>query len=498
MSLTAVSVARGSIKAIVTVRASNPGDHAMESAQYDIGMIGLGVMGRNLVLNMADRGFAVAGYNRHPDKVAELEQEAQGKRVLGARTVEALVDALRRPRAVMLMVAAGRAVDQVIDELLPHLEPGDIIIDGGNSHYKDTDSRAEALAAKGIQFLGVGISGGEKGARFGPSMMPGGHEQAYTRVRAIFEAIAAKADGEPCVTLLGPGSSGHYVKMVHNGIEYGLMQLLAETYDVMRRCLNLTNDRLADVYREWNEGELQSFLVDITATVFRQRDELTGKHLIDLILDRARQKGTGKWTSQDAMDLQVPVPTIDAAVSLRDMSGYKEQRLIAARQLTDPAGEAASGQVTVEVIRKAFYGATILTYAQGMALLKAASDTYGYNLKLHDVARIWREGCIIRARLLDDIGAAFSGRQDLANLLLDDKLGKLVMNRHGALRQVIHAAVAAEVPVPCFMATLGYLDSFRSSRLPANLIQAQRDCFGSHTYERIDREGSFHTEWGEG
>jgi 6-phosphogluconate dehydrogenase len=468
----------------------------MESATYDIGMIGLGVMGRNLVLNMADSGFAVVGYNRHPDKVDELEQEAVGKRVLGVRTIDGLVEALRKPRAVMLMVSAGRAVDQVIEELLPHLDPGDVIIDGGNSHYKDTNSRARALDDKGIQFLGVGISGGEKGARFGPSMMPGGHEEAYARVKPIFEAVAAKADGDPCVTFLGPGSAGHYVKMVHNGIEYGLMQLLAETYDVMRRCLGMTNEQLADVYEEWNRGELQSFLVDITGTVFRQLDDVTGKHLIDLILDRARQKGTGKWTSQDAMDLQVPVPTIDSAVSMRDMSGYKDQREVAAQQFSGPDNRTAAGEITVQALRKAFYGAMIVTYAQGMALLRAASDAYGYGLRLHDVARIWREGCIIRARLLDDIEAAYRNRPDLPNLLLDDHIAKAVMEMQQDVRHIVRAAVSAGVPIPSFMATVGYLDSFRSSRLPANLIQAQRDCFGSHTYERIDREGTFHTNWG--
>jgi 6-phosphogluconate dehydrogenase len=469
----------------------------MESFTCDIGMVGLGVMGRNLVLNMADHGFTVAGYNRHPDKVSLLQQEAEGRRVVGAPTLDRFFAALRKPRAVMLMVAAGHAVDQVIAEVSPYLSASDLIVDGGNSHYRDTDSRAKTLAQKSIHFLGVGISGGEQGARFGPSMMPGGHQDAYARIQPIFEAVAAKVDADPCVAFLGPGSAGHYVKMVHNGIEYGLMQLLAETYDVMKRGLGLTDDQLACVYEEWNQGELESFLVEITATVFRQVDNLTGLHLIDLILDLARQKGTGKWTSQDAMDLHVPVPTIDAAVSMRDMSGYKEQREAAARQWSGPAGDEAVARATLPSLRNALYAATIVTYAQGMALLRTASDAYGYDLQLHEVARIWRGGCIIRARVLDDIQAAFRVTPGLPNLLLDDRLAKVIMARQGDVRRVVQAAVGAGIPVPCFMASLGYLDAFRSERLPANLIQAQRDCFGSHTYERIDREGSFHTKWGE-
>ncbi len=470
----------------------------MQTSTYDLGMIGLGVMGRNLVLNMADHGFAVAAYNRHPDKVAELEREAEGKNVLGVRSIGDLVTALRKPRAVMLMVSAGHAVDQIIEELLPYLAPGDLIVDGGNSYFKDTDSRGKALAEKGIHFLGVGISGGEKGARFGPSMMPGGHKDAYERVRTIFEAIAAKVNGDTCVTYLGPGSAGHYVKMVHNGIEYGLMELIAETYDFMKRGLGVSNDDLADIYHEWNQGDLQSFLVEITSTIFRHADEVTGRRLVDEILDRARQKGTGKWTSQDAMDLQVPVPTIDAAVAMRDMSGYKEQREAAARQLSAPVQENEAGdEISISGLHHALHVAMIVTYAQGMALLKAASEAYGYELRFQEVARIWRGGCIIRARLLDEVQAAFQATPDLRNLLLDKALGNAVMQNQGDLRRVIQAAVMAGIPVPGLMASLAYVDAFRSSRLPANLIQAQRDYFGSHTYERIDRQGSFHTVWEE-
>ncbi len=383
------------------------------NSSCDIGMIGLGVMGRNLALNIADHGFAVAGYNRHLDKVDLLEQEAEGRTVLGARSEEELTKVLRKPRAIMMMVPAGKAVDQVIRDLLPYLEPGDVIIDGGNSHYKDTDTRADALSDKGIHFLGVGISGGEKGARFGPSIMPGGEKEAYERVRPIFEAAAAKVDGTPCVTYLGPGSAGHYVKMAHNGIEYGLMQLISETYHLMKSDLGMNNEELAGVYHEWNEGELQSFLVEITAEIFRRIDEKTGRPLIDMILDSARQKGTGMWTSQDAMDLQTPMPTIDMAVAMRNLSTYKDQREALAKILARPAPINAGEKKSFPgKLRNALYFSMITTYAQGMALLKAASDAYHYELSLDEVARIWRGGCIIRAGLLEQIRSALRSSPD--------------------------------------------------------------------------------------
>jgi 6-phosphogluconate dehydrogenase len=470
----------------------------MDPSTYDIGMIGLGVMGRNLALNMADHGFAVAGYNRHLDKVAEFEREAEGRAVLGARSVEELVKALRPPRAIMMMVPAGPPVDQVITEVLPFLEPGDLIIDGGNSHYKGTDRRAKTLVDQGVQFLGVGISGGEKGARFGPSMMPGGQKEAYERVRTIFEAVAARVDGEPCVRLLGPGSAGHYVKMAHNGIEYGLMQLISETYDLMKRGLDLSNNELADIYQDWDRGELQSFLVEITSEIFRRNDDKTGRRLIDEILDKAAQKGTGKWTSQDAMDLHVPVPTIDTAVAMRDLSAHKEQREEAATYLCGavPSFEGPK-QAFVGLLRNALYASIILTYAQGMALLKTASEAYHYDLRLEDVAGVWRGGCIIRARVLNEIRSAFKQQPHLSNLILDTALSKSIAERQHDLRQVIQSAVAWGVPAPGMMACLAYFDGFRSSWLPANLIQAQRDYFGSHTYERIDEKGVFHTIWEE-
>jgi 6-phosphogluconate dehydrogenase len=462
----------------------------------DIGMIGLGVMGRNLVLNIADNGFAVAGYNRHVDKVDLLEQEAEGRSVLGARSEEELVKALRKPRAVMMMVPAGKAVDQVIRDLLPYLEQGDIIIDGGNSHYKDTDIRAETLSGKGMHFLGVGVSGGEKGARFGPSIMPGGEKEAYERVRPIFEAAAAKVDGTPCVTYLGPGSAGHYVKMAHNGIEYALMQLISETYHVMKSAMGMSDEELADVYHEWNEGELQSFLVEITAEIFRHTDEKTGRPLIDVILDSAKQKGTGKWTSQDAMDLQAPTPTIDMAVAMRNMSMRKDQREALAKSLTGPAPiRAGEKKAFLEKLRNALYFSMITAYDQGMALLKAASDAYNYGLSLDVVARLWRGGCIIRAGLLEQMRSAFLSSPDLPNLMMDSTLSRALIEREEDLRQVIQLGVVSGIPIPCFMASLSYFEAFRSGWLPANLIQAQRDFFGSHTYERIDEKGTFHTEW---
>ncbi|MGO9566360.1 MAG: NADP-dependent phosphogluconate dehydrogenase [Desulfomonilaceae bacterium] len=465
----------------------------------DIGMIGLGVMGRNLALNMADHGFAVAGYNRHLDKVNLLEQEAEGRTVLGVKSEEELVTALRRPRAVMMMVPAGKAVDQVIRDLLPHLEPGDLIIDGGNSHYKDTDIRAAALADKGMNFLGVGISGGENGARFGPSMMPGGTREAYERVRPIFEAVAAKVNGDPCVTYLGPGSAGHYVKVVHNGIEYGLMQLISETYDLMKRLLGLNDDELHDVYYEWNQGELESFLLEITYQIFGHVDEKTGLRLIDEIRDEAKQKGTGKWTSQDAMELQVPVPTIDMAVAMRDLSGYKAERETASKSLSGPTLKFdGDKKAFIQRLHNALHIGMITTYSQGMALLKTASQAYNYGLQLNEVARIWRGGCIIRARLLEDIRFALKSQPDLPNLMLDAKLSQMIVQRQEDLRQIVRIAVGSGIPTLGLMASLAYFDGFRSSWLPANLIQAQRDYFGSHTYERIDEKGVFHTQWNQG
>ena len=463
----------------------------------EIGLVGLGVMGKNLVLNIASHGFSVAVYNRTAEKTTEfVEHEAMGQKIFAGYTVKEFIGLLNSPRAVLIMVNAGPPVDAVIEEILPFLKAGDLIIDGGNSHFSDTDRRGRSLAEKGLFYMGMGISGGEYGARHGPSMMPGGPKEAYERVRTILEAVAAKVDGEPCVTYLGPGSSGHYVKMVHNGIEYGIMELIAETYDLMKRGLGLTNDELHSVYERWNQEESSSYLMEITAKIFQQPDERTGKRLIDMILDQARQKGTGKWTSCDAMDLQIPIPTIDAAVIARDLSGRKAEREAASQMLRRP-GPAFTGErkTFIDQIRDALYLSMIITYGQGMSLLQGASKAYGYDLSLEAVARIWRGGCIIRAVLLNDIRKTYQRQPDLASLLLDPRLSREVMDREAHLRRVVITAIEMGLPAPALTATLAYFDGYRSTWLPANLTQAQRDYFGAHTYERIDQKGVFHTEW---
>ncbi len=470
----------------------------MNDNKGQIGMIGLGVMGRNLLLNMADHGYSVVGYDKDPDKIDALRREGRNRKVQGAGSIGEFLSALERPRTVMLLVPAGKIVDSVIDDLTPELDSADLVIDGGNSHFKDTDRRSRALADKGLHFMGMGISGGEKGARFGPSMMPGGPKEAWNRVQKILEAVSAHVDGDPCVTWLGPGSAGHYVKMVHNGIEYGIMQLIAETYHLMKQGLGLTNAELHEVYARWNDAELQSYLVEITADIFRQPDDRSDSELIDMILDEARQKGTGKWTSQDAMDLQVPVPTIDTAVAMRDLSGFKPLREKIAGVLNGPAPDVETPRdVFITQLRHALYFAMITTYAQGMALLHEASGTYDYQLKLNDVARIWRGGCIIRAGVLEDIRTVFSEQPKLENLLLAGVFREVIETRQADIRRVVRAAVAAGIPAPGLAAALSYYDAFRSRWLPANLVQAQRDYFGSHTYERIDADGVFHTRWDE-
>jgi 6-phosphogluconate dehydrogenase len=464
--------------------------------QYEIGMVGLGVMGRNLVLNIADHSFSVAGYDKDLKQVEALRRESQEREVRAATDITDFIGLLRRPRAVMLLVPAGAPVDSVIKDLLPHLDKGDLIIDAGNSYFKDTNVRTRNLVAKGIQFLGVGVSGGEEGARHGPSIMPGGPKEAYERVRPIFEAAAAKVNGDPCVTWLGPGSAGHFVKMVHNGIEYGVMQLLAETYDLMKHGLGLNDDQLRDVYGKWNNGELNGYLVEITSHIFSKQDEKTGKRLIDEILDVAKQNGTGLWTSQSAMELQVPVPTIDLAVAMRDLTMFTKEReqagALCPRTVRRFAGDR---DIFITQLGRALLAGMIIIYAQGMALLAVASDKYKYALDLEAVARIWRGGCIIRAALLEDICAAFRARRNLPNLLLDPNLSHKLMEHQEDLRQVVCQAAEFGVPAPGLMVSLGYLDAYRSAWLPANLIQAQRDYFGAHTYERIDAKGTFHTQW---
>jgi 6-phosphogluconate dehydrogenase len=464
--------------------------------QYEIGMVGLGVMGRNLVLNMADHGFSVAGYDKDPAKVESLRKESSEHAVQGATNMIDFIAMLQKPRAIMMLVPAGAPVDSAIKDLLPHLAKDDLIIDAGNSYFKDTDLRAGYLAEKGIHFLGVGVSGGEEGARHGPSIMPGGPKEAYERVRPIFEAIAAKVNGDPCVTWLGPGSAGHFVKMVHNGIEYAVMQLIAETYDLMKRGLGFNDDELHDIYCSWNNGELNGYLMEITSHIFSKADEKTGKRIVDEILDIAKQKGTGMWTSQSAMELQVPIPTIDLAVAMRDLSVFAKEREQAGAIYQRPQRRVAvNPDMFLSQLYSALFGGMIIIYAQGMALLAVASDKYKYDLDLGAVARIWRGGCIIRAALLEDIRAAFQVRRDLPNLLLDPSLSRKVMEHQESLRQVVCRAAESGVPAPGLMVSLSYLDAYCSEWLPANLIQAQRDYFGAHTYERIDAKGTFHTEW---
>jgi len=412
------------------------------------------------------------------------------------QALDEFVGVLSVPRAVMLLVPAGPVVDNVIRDLIPHLEKGDLIIDAGNSHFKDTDLRSKSLAEKGILYMGVGISGGEAGARHGPSLMPGGPKEAYERVRHVFEAVAANVDGKPCVTYLGPGSAGHYVKMVHNGIEYGLMQLIAESYDLMKRGLGLSEDELSTIYEGWNESGLNAYLMEITAHIFREVDERTGKRLIDLVLDEAGQKGTGMWTSQDAMDMQVPTPVIDAAVAARNLSALRVERNAASMKLKVAASHFAGDRKTLlGQLKAAMHACMVITYAQGMAQLSSASRVHGYQINLEEVARIWRGGCIIRAAVLEDIQAAFRTEPALPNLLMNEPVSKLVLGGQADLRAVVRLGAELGLPIPALMASLAYFDSYRSAWLPANLIQAQRDDFGAHTYERVDARGNFHTDW---
>ncbi len=468
----------------------------MQRQECDIGIVGLGVMGRNLLLNVADHGFAAVGYDLDAEKLGALSAEGKGRSVFGAKSSAELLSLLRKPRAIMALVPAGKPVDAVIHDLAPHLEPGDVLVDGGNSHFTDTERRAKEVAAQGLHFLGVGISGGERGARLGPSIMPGGTPEAYSRVRPIFEAVAAHVHGEPCVAYLGPGSAGHYVKMVHNGIEYGLMRLISETYHLMKQGLGLDNNQLADVYDRWNDSELEGYLIEITVRIFRKQDDISGKRLVDVVLDEALQKGTGIWTSEDAMVLHVPVMAVDAEVAMREMSAIKGERQAASRILTVPERTfQGDRQAVIEQLRRALYGAMIVSYAQGMAQLRRASQTYNYGLKLENVARIWRGGCIIRAALLEDIRAAYQAQPDLPNLLVDPRLAKAVLAVQSDLRSVVQTFADLAIPAPGFMVSLAYFDSYRSAWLPANLTEAQRDCFGAHGYQRIDRPGTFHTEW---
>lgn len=464
---------------------------------YDFGLVGLGVMGRNFILNVADNGFSAFGNDLDTEKVNALIQEGGDTNKVDASTdAKTFVAALSTPRKIMLLVPAGKIVDAVIESLLPLLDEGDIIIDGGNSFFTDTDRRDAYLAEKGIHFFGAGVSGGAKGARLGPSIMPGGNREAYQYVKPIFEAVSAKYKGEPCVAYLGPKSAGNYVKMVHNGIEYGLMQLTSEIYDLLKKGGNYTNDELHEAYSKWNSGRLQSFLVQITSEILAQDDELGEGRLVDKILDKAKQKGTGKWTSQNAMDLGIPVPSIDIAVSMREISALKDERIAADKLYDRPKVEHIMDKAALEKLaEQALYFSFIITYAQGLHQLADASKEYGYELEIAEIAKIWRAGCIIRAGLLADITEAFNADALLPNLLLSPSFIEKVQSTVAAARDLVSYAAKNGIPVPGLSNSLTYFDAYTSSRLPLNLIQAQRDYFGSHTYERVDRDGIFHTEW---
>ena len=469
-----------------------------EENQYGFGMIGLGTMGRNLLLNMVDHGYVVAGYDRDAKQVAVLNKLGNEKSLKGFNELEEFIQILQSPRTIMMLVPAGKIVDDVITELLPLLDKGDIIIDGGNSHFTDTDRRYKDLEEKGFHFIGMGVSGGEEGARNGPSMMPGGDKEIYKQVKNIFEAIAAKVDGEPCVTYIGPGAAGHFVKMVHNGIEYALMQLIAETYQLLKYGLQLDNNVIQSIFKKWNEGRLQSFLMEITSDIFSYKNPGIDHLLLDDIKDEAKSKGTGKWTSQVAMDLQLPIPVIDIAVCMRDLSKYKLLRKEIASIYDDKKYTLPITSNTNEYLIKleqAFYFCMVTTYAQGMHLLFNASHNYNYKLKLSEIAKIWRGGCIIRSSFLENIYNAYNKNELLEHLLTDEIIQSLVKETIPSIREVVSSSVTSGIAIPAFSASLSYFDSIRSEHMPSNLIQAQRDFFGAHTYELIGKEGVFHTDW---
>jgi len=466
--------------------------------QCDIGLIGLAVMGENLVLNMESKGFTVAVYNRTPEVTEKFAgARAKGKNILPALTLEEFVGALSRPRKAMIMVKAGGPVDAVIDQLAPLFDKGDVIIDGGNSLFTDTQRRCKDLEAKGIHFVGCGVSGGEEGALKGPSLMPGGPKESWEIVAPIFTRIAAQVDGVACCRYMGPDGAGHYTKMVHNGIEYGDMELICEAYAILKDLLGMEPPELADIFTEWNKGELNSYLIEITSRVFKKIDPETGKPMVDVILDKAAQKGTGKWTLQSAIDKGVVISTINAAVEARLISSLKADRLEAAKILPQRVAKPFTGdrQKLIDAVRDALYASKIVSYAQGMELLGAASKAYNWNLNFGDIATIWRGGCIIRAQFLNRIKEAYERNPGLKNLLLDPFFRDVVAKTDGNWRHAVAQAVEAGVPVPAFAASLGYFDSYRSPRLSSNLLQAQRDFFGAHTFERVDKPGVFHMEW---
>ena len=464
----------------------------------NFGIIGLGTMGRNLALNIESHGYRVAVWNLETEWIGDFISQHPGAKFEGTPTFEAFTAALSRPRRIMMMIPAGKPVDATIEKLQPLLERGDILIDGGNSWFEDTRRREAALRPTGIHFVGCGVSGGEEGARFGPSLMPGGSNESWTNIADVLEAIAAKTDAGPCVTHVGPDGAGHFVKMVHNGIEYGDMQLIAEAWDILRRGLGLSAPETADVFAKWNEGPLASFLTELTARVCRTIDPETKQPLVDVVLDKAGQKGTGKWTAQVALDLAVAIPTIAAAIDARVLSSLKDERVAASKVLTGPSPNRLApsdrGQ-TIDDLADALYAARICGYAQGMALIRAGSDTYQWNINLAEIGRIWKGGCIIRARLLDPVRQAFNAEPDLVNLLLDASIRDAVQGAQAGWRRTVTRAVEAGIPMLAHASALAYFDSYRTARLPQSLTQAQRDAFGAHTYERTDRPGAVHSEW---
>ena len=465
--------------------------------QADIGLVGLAVMGQNLVLNMESRGYTVAVYNRTAERTRKfMEQRAGGKKIVAGYGIEEFLGALKKPRTIMIMVKAGKPVDDTIGQLVPFLEKGDILIDGGNSFFQDTIRRTRELEANGFRYIGTGVSGGEEGALHGPSIMPGGTQAAYEQVGKIFLDIAAKVDGEPCCTYIGADGAGHYVKMVHNGIEYGDMQLIGEAYMLMKDALGMSHEEMQRTFAEWNRGELDSYLIEITADILSKTDPETGRPLVEMILDKAGQKGTGKWTSQSALDLGISTPTVAEAVFARCISAVKEERVDASSVLSGPKmAFHGDKEEFVESIRQALYASKICSYAQGFSLMQSAAEEHGWELKLGEIAMIWRGGCIIRAKFLGKIKEAYDRNPALRNLLMDPYFSEIVQNNQERWRQVVSAAIQMGVPVPGFSSAITYYDAYRNERLWANMIQAQRDYFGAHTYQRVDRDGSFHTEW---
>lgn len=468
----------------------------MSEKNIDFGMVGLGVMGKNLLLNIAGQGYSVIGLDRDAEKVTALESVDSEGTLHGTTSATEFISALKTPRNIMMLVPAGSAVDSVIDQLLPHLDEGDLLMDGGNSYFSDTERRYDDLSEKGIHYMGVGISGGEEGARHGPSIMPGGSRKGYQMVRPILESAAAKVDGEPCVTFVGNRSAGNYVKMVHNGIEYALMQLIAEAYHLMKSAVKLSDREIRQVFENWNDGRLGSFLMEITADIFTRTDEGGSNLILNHILDSARQKGTGKWTSQNAMDLQVPTPTIDMSVMVRNISGIKEERVAAEAIFSHQSGTIEiDAETFVPKLQNAIHFSFITAFAQGFSLISKASAQYEYDINLAEVAKIWRGGCIIRADMLEDFRRVFMESPSIENMVMDSEIAQQLSNFHSNARDCITTGMKTQVPLAALSASVSYFDLYKSGWLPVNLIQAQRDYFGAHTYERTDKEGTFHTDW---